>query len=651
MKITSFQFRYLFSLTVTLLFLVVSVESHGYEQILQEQVNRGEWQNVEETLRHAAKRCSEQRNTNTCLTKVDFSRAWSYSRRAQREPDDRQHYLKSARDGYLAILDRHPQHLATIDNLLLVLEQLNDRQQIEYLLRDLNRLEDKGRLIKATLIVADQYRDESNVERAFGYYWRAFATEPDQRSLKGLLSSFRQSPEEKKAKHMITLAEKTPNILRSRQLYAVLLNHRNTIQQDQWERAAIGWLALLGKERLLSTDTIKQEIDVRLNPEFMELLRRLQDPYLGLSPDDLNIGDMTLIDFRREGWWHQNLQRTWAFTVAAWSQGHNRLVRNDVKGASSTWKAALQFAPPSSSYDDELTGRWAVSLELLTDLARIQRLYKSEIDPDGRTFSEIERTLFFSKAQSYRVNDLQAIQRHHTVMGKMYADLGLFSERQNGVRSAEFQLSNAIKTAEKRSVMSKKKDPQPQLARLLADGYSCRLPGQDSRCRTENNKAQQLYLQATEDYLKLDAVQPAAQTLRRIPTTPQTEIKKEQLRSLIDLRGSFTDDYLQKGRTHPDIVSKKKEIANKWEVLGEPTKAREITDQLRQVSDEKRDAVKLPQQRERTEQIRKSNGTTTGKTRTIDQNVIDNSERVNPTPSQNQQFQKVQPVQLERKKE
>lgn len=628
----------------TSVFVLAAVQVSAFERALQNQVRQGDWINAENTLRRAEQRCTRQQDAKACLAKVAFSRAWTYTKRAKRDPSNRTAYLQRARNDYLTILEQHPNHLATIDNLLLVLEQLGDRQQLERLLKHLRKMEDDSRLIKATLMVADLYSDDGNTERAFGYFWRAFATEPSQRALNGLRATFRQAPDAEKAKHLLTLAQKTANVSRNRQIYALLLNSRKSIEQEQWETGAIGWLALLGKERLITAELIKNELDLRQNPEFLELTRRLQDPYLGLSPREVRIGDLTLVDYRREGWWHQSLPRTWAFTIAAWSQGHNLLVKNDIKGANSIWQAALQFAPPSSSYDRELKGRWAISLELLTDLARIQRLYKSQVDPEGQTFSRIESTLFDSKAQAYRVNDLQAIQRHHTVMGKMYADLGLFSERKTGIRSAEFQLSHAIQTAEKRGVQTQKADPQPQLAKLLADGYSCRLAGQKSDCQAETSKAQQLYMRATEGYLKLDAVQPAARTFREIKVTPQTESKTRQLKSLIDLRGSLTDDYLQKGKEHPDVVRKKIDIANKWQSLGESEKAREINDQIRKVDEPTVDKTKFYEQRERSDQLKKVIQPPEDKTRVYKQLETDKVET-----RQNLQIKELQPVELERK--
>jgi tetratricopeptide (TPR) repeat protein len=563
-------------------FVLTSGRTFAYEKVVQEQAGQGNWRDVERILQREEQRCRQAADPENCLDKINFSRAWTYSRQAAQDAAHRDAYLQRARDGYLAILERHPKHLPTIDNLLLVLEQLGDRRQLEHLLRPLQGLEDNTRYIKTALMLAGLYSEEGNNNRAFGYYSRAFALEPSQRALNGLLAIYRKSPDEGRVKQIEAFAERSQNFTMRRRLYEAILQTRNKVTQRQWENAAINWVALLGKERQLTAKQIEKDIEVGIHPEFRELAKRLQEPHLGLSPGDLKIGDMTLLEYRRAGWWNDNLLRTWAFTIAAWSEGHNRLLNNDIKAANDIWTAALQFAPPSYVYDsDELKGRWAVSLELLTDLARIQRLYKRQIDPAGQTFARIEQVLFFSKAQAYQVNDLQAIQRHHTVMGKMYADLGVFSERKTGVRSAEFQLKHAIETAKARSGQTGKADPQPQLAQLMADGYSCRLPSQKSGCKVNPDKAQVLYLQAAQGYLKLDAVLPATMTLQKIKVTnPQTKIKVKQLETMINLRSSLTDDYLIKGKDHPDVVTKQIDIANQWTLMGETVKAQDSLDRV-----------------------------------------------------------------------
>lgn len=584
---------------IFLAFLVLAASRvFGYEKELQNQVSQGDWRAAERTLLRAENACKQRTDSDNCLDKTTFSRAWTYTQRSARDESNREGYLQRARDGYLAILERHPGHLPTIDNLILVLEQLGDRQQLERLLPSLQRLEDKKRLAKVTLMIAGMYNDAENSGRAFAYYARACELAPNRRAVNGLVAAFRLSPDAEKAKRIEVLAEGLQDVSTLRRLYEAILLARDNVEPLQWERAAVYWVAGLGKERMFTADLLEKSAVFRKNPEFRELFGRLRDPFLGLAPREVKINEITLVEYRRDGWWNKTLPRTWAFTIAAWSEGHNRLLKKDIEAANKIWKAALQFAPPSRTYNSaEMKDHWAVSLELLTDLARIQRLYKPKIDPEGKTFARIEQTLFFSKAQAYKVNDLEAIQRHHTVMGKMYADLGIFSERKAGVRSAEFQLKHAINTADRRSSQTGKADPQPQLAKLMADGYSCKLPSQKTGCKADSQKAQQFYLQSTRDYLKLDAVLPATKTLQNIKVTnPQTEIKVKQLKTIIDLRTGLSTDYLLKGKEHPDVVDKQIDIANQWQILGEEDKARDSIDQVLKLEKQPVDKTKVYKQ-------------------------------------------------------
>jgi hypothetical protein len=561
--------------------ILAATQVFAYEEQLQEQVKQKDWQTADRLLQHAELQCRQDNNPTQCLDKITFSRAWTYAQHGAQGDGNSVGYLQQARDGYLAVLQNHPDHLPTIDNLILVLEQLGDREHLASLLQTLQRLQDHHRYARTALIIADSYRSSADNRQAFAYYDRAYAMEPSQLAISGMTAVFSQSPSDTETSRLLGFARETQDLAKRRQFYEAVLHARGHVSQKQWEDAALFWVVDLGRERRLTADVIEETIDLQANPEFRELAGRLKDRFLGLQPGDVKFGDLTLLEYRRDGWWNKSLLRTWAFAIAAWSEGHNRLLHGDVEAANALWQAALQFAPPSYEYHSpELADRWAVSLELLTDLARIQWLYKARIDPQGETFKRIEKTLFFSKAEAYQVNDLVAIQRHHAVMGKMYADLGLFSNGDTGIRSAEFQLSHALKTAELLSSKTGKSEPQPQLAELLADGYNCRLPGQGSSCRRDEKKAQQLYLKATTDYLKLDAVMRAKNTLQTFKIIqPKPDKQVKQLETMIDLRTSLTNDMLNKSVLEPDILARQIDIAKQWQLMGESDKAKDSISQ------------------------------------------------------------------------
>ena len=557
----------------------VSTNVLAYEETFQQQVKEKDWNGAVETLREAANDCRST-NTNKCIDKIAFSRGWMYSQRAEQDEEHRKSFYERARDSYQSVLRDNPDHIATLDNLVLVLEQLNDRAGLEDVLSILINLGQNKRAAKVTIMIADLYSDNAgeSAERAFTNYSRSYELDRQPQSINKMIAAFNRSPNRSQANQLWSLTEQETSLPIRRSICEAIINNGDSVDPSLHESTAVNWVAWLGRERRLTADSIIKSIDLEHNPEFQELYRRLSDLRLGLPRDvSLQINDMSLLEFRRgDGWWNQNLLRIWAFSIAAWSEGHNKLLMGDVKAANSIWMAALQYAPPPRSYrSPELEGRWGITLELMTDLARLQQLYKPVLDPEGVVFKSIERLLFRSKADAYAVNDLEAIERHHILMGKMYADLGIFSQKEHGMQSAEYQLDNAIITASRRSEKPGVIDLQPNMAKLLADGYTCKLPNQ-RECTPDDGKALKYYHQAAIEFLKLDAVEPAreaVESLKKFEPTPTKETIL--LEKVIDLRAGMTMEMLDKGSEHPDVAIKHIDLANEWHALGEDQKARE----------------------------------------------------------------------------
>ncbi len=72
---------------------------------------------------------------------------------------------------------------------------------------------------------------------------------------------------------------------------------------------------------------------------------------------------------------------------------------------------------------------------------------------------------------------------------------------------------------------------QPQLAKLLAEGYNCKLVNQQKGCKKKPKKASSWYEKSTLGFLSLDALPQAQKTLNsakgfNLPSSPQlTEIE------------------------------------------------------------------------------------------------------------------------------
>jgi hypothetical protein len=173
--------------------------------------------------------------------------------------------------------------------------------------------------------------------------------------------------------------------------------------------------------------------------------------------------------------------------------GNEWLVQGRSEDTEACWSGLLRDPPRP------LEGPW---LDLYGDLAALYT-NRPELDPEGRKFEELENALFHGKGEAYRSDDLEAIQRFHTVLGLIYADRGKW-DASWAPKGAVFQLSHAISTAEQRQERGEAPfQPQARLNALLAEGYRA----------TGDNRAQEQYLEAARAYLDTDDIDRAGEML------------------------------------------------------------------------------------------------------------------------------------------
>lgn len=492
-------------------------------ETLEQYVEKGQWQQAREFIKQQHQQCHESSSKNkliqdNCLFSRTFATAWLNSQQAYLTPKDdsntaqRKRLLTLARNDYFTILKARPLHSATINNLILILEQLEDQRS---LIKLIPSLQQTNQVVESAEIIAQISLAKGDQKTAVAYLIRAFQVSHSDGTLGRLLSAYIIKPKPNQANMLLKLAHKNKasNLAHTGQIYAAIANQKEQVDTSTWEQAVLGWVEVQGQTRQLTALLVKQTFDIESEVVYRELYHRLSAPYLG--------ADELLVKLNRRimqmgkingGWWTKNAHRSLALGVAGWSMGHNYLLQGRAKSAHNIWLGALYYAPNSNSYWGELKDKRAITLELLTDLARLQQVYKSEVDSNGDNFKAIENLLFRSKAKAYEVNDLKAINRHHTLLGKLYADLGIF---ERGYRGAKFQLTNAIKSAKRLAEQDKKIAPaQPLLAKLLAEGYNCKLTGQKGNCNKKPDKASKWYQKATIGFISLDALPQAKKTLK-----------------------------------------------------------------------------------------------------------------------------------------
>ncbi|MFC3122325.1 hypothetical protein [Agaribacter flavus] len=524
-----------------LLMLGVSLlTSEVYASALYDSVKQQNWSEAYEYVDQEKAKC-EQNQDNHCDLKARFSYAWVQTKEA--ETSDLAHsrkLLHSARDSYEHILKQHPNHSASLSNLVLVLQTLKD---VEGMISLLPKIKNPIKSAELAEMIALASHAEGDISRAFEYRVYAFQKDKSEAALTGLTELFSEKDIddgllETWAKKLLALAKNETDNQLAASLYAAVANREKRLNRKTWDQAALGWTILISEARQLDKSIVEANFSLEKSAVFRELQTRLTKPSLGVRNIDLRLNSQIMSAGQAyAGWWTRNHERAHALAMAGWSLGHNYLINGDPQSANAVWLGALYYSPPTAAYRRELKGKQAISLDLLTELARLQHLYKSQLDPNGRNFKSIENLLFNSKSKAYKVNDLEAIQRHHTVLGKLYADLGVFK---NDYRGAEFQLTHAIKTSQS---IAKQKDsiaPQPALSKLLADGYNCALPKQTELCNKNNKKAKYWYTQATIDSLDVDALHMAQKSINALEQLPEGQNQVTlQLKNIVRTRSTL----------------------------------------------------------------------------------------------------------------
>ncbi|MDF2176899.1 hypothetical protein P2G88_01360 [Aliiglaciecola sp. CAU 1673] len=520
---------------VLLLLLILGLGGNAYAQSIEALVANGDWRSASGLLEQQRADCAQKKAEDPCHLQLRFTSAWLMTERAARlvKGDRQRALLELAKADYEAILQARPDHRASQDNLILVLQELGDSNG---LLRQMRSIDDPKRFAELAQLTAQLLLQSGEVDQAFNLMTRAFAQRATDESLTLLLDAFGQGPDDNKAQTLLRLAARQQNIASDQlsRLLMAIIEQSSKLETETWVEAMLEWVEAEAWERQLTQQSVQKARQAGDNTMWTELSQRLADAHLGAPSDEVRLGHWILESGTAQGgWWTQNVVRAQVLAAAGWSQGHHLLIEGDIAGADAMWRGALYYAPNPQVYWSELKGKRAIPLEILTDLARINHLYKEQLDPNGEHFRQLESLLFASKSRAYEVNDLVAIQRHHSLLGKLYADMGRF---ESGVMGAKFQLTHAIRTSEKIAERTGHPDPQPSMAKLLADGYNCTLPNQ-SGCNSDKELAQHWYIQATMAYLDVDAVDRAEMTMQQvIKINPQLNTSQMALEQVIKTR-------------------------------------------------------------------------------------------------------------------
>lgn len=205
-----------------------------------------------------------------------------------------------------------------------------------------------------------------------------------------------------------------------------------------------------------------------------------------------------------DGFWMSSLENRNVLARAKLAQGDRAQAAGEPKLAEACWLAGLGFAPHYEEYSRrELRGAPLVRLDLATRLLDQWAAAPAESVPPAR-FERLIDEIFDSKGMAYQAQDLESIQRHHQVLGLVYAAHGTWTSHAYG-HNAIFQLQHVLDIAKRRE-REVGYQPLPLIRATLARGMD--LIG-------AARQAAAMHLEASQAFLDVDQLDSAGTELSR----------------------------------------------------------------------------------------------------------------------------------------
>ena len=495
----------------------------------REAMNRGDWEGAGRVLESARRTCFANRAGRACRLLVDFNLGHLFQQRARAEGARTGTWLESAVAAYRRVLAERPDHAATLNNLALALRDLGRADVLNELV-DHAGVSAPDEAPAIAMLLGDLQIANGRWKDAYGAYEIAARMAPgDEAPRLKMAQVYRDTATASIPGFRDAVASWEGDFPRAaRDGYLAIVGHSG---DEASGPALVRWVTLMANQRLLngrSAGDALKPLDSAPAREFLAFLGLLE----GGGEGRFDNADWVRSYVRSEPssrdypFWMASEERRHALALAALAFGRDSVVAQRWRLAERQWMLGLRYAPRAEAYIyGGLRRADFAPLDLVTELAWLEFRYPG-IDPGERKFDLFIRLLFEGKAQAYEANDLRTIQRHHTVLGEIYAAKGRW--KSGWADNAVFQLSHAIDVAERRRKSEGLYQPLPGLKARLSEGYE--KTGQAARAAVTA-------IDASQAYLDTDDLDRAARMLSRVSDAPARErARKAALEEVLDLR-------------------------------------------------------------------------------------------------------------------
>ncbi|MCL4498795.1 MAG: hypothetical protein M1335_00925 [Chloroflexi bacterium] len=424
-----------------------------------------------------------------CRALLHFTLGAFAEMRAGRETAHLMRWANEAIAHYEAILAETPDHAPALRDLSDLHARLGDKVRAEAVLADAFRKHPEDETI--AVMLGDFYGSAKRWDKAVAAFAEAAA-----------LNSTAELPRRRMVEGYVELLPQ-----RMADLSKLLIELEPTFPST----AELGYREIIGRmyqsDRGTADNMLVRLVSVlararRLTPQNLDTLPKGWTP---TAATELKRYIATPDRMPQASWWLGRADRRNVLAEAALALGQQAELISDPAGAAARWEIGLRIAP---YYDDyafgQLKGSRMVRLDLQTALALHYFKYPN-LDPGEKKFGAVIRDLFMTKMGAYAADDLPSIQRHHTILGTIFAQKKVWG-RPDQIDGALFQLEHALKAADRRDKREGTYQPLPELRESFAEGLVA--TGKLDRGRAT-------YVEATQAYLDTDGLRGARRTMQK----------------------------------------------------------------------------------------------------------------------------------------
>ncbi|MCW0484581.1 tetratricopeptide repeat protein [Gaoshiqia sediminis] len=447
---------------------------------------------------------------STCMLKIYFTAGYICQQAATAE--NAPALLERSFAFYMQAHQANPSDMAVVNNLFLVSKALGNTDVALELLDQAIELDNRNKF-RYYVNKGDLLFDNGDFSKALSFYQPAFFANTNNEALGWkIFQCYSQLTEpQKRIEGLVTFAEKLFELGANRLAadgFMLALHHALQVNdQSGAVQACVRWAEIISTYDGLTESYARELPDTaswphRCNSELQKILH-----HSFKHTDELK-------------WWMASDYRQHITASIMLKMESSMLMDGKPDKAVQLLETALEIAPEFYRYNDPLLRKYfPAKMGIAIELSRLYNRYP-EMDLDGAKYDAMIMELFNKKSEHYLQNDIESIQRSHTMLGLIYADRDVWTSSWyagNGI----FQLTRAIDFQKKLEDKDPEKfKPVPSLYQLLAKGYrKTNQPEQEFRA----------LVNAAIGYLDLDNLTVADSILRSAANSPYRDSQSSQL--------------------------------------------------------------------------------------------------------------------------